>query len=73
MTSVVPGSPAEKGGLRAQDIVTRFGDAAIGSGDDLVEAVRAASEGKPCRIEGVREGKPFTAEVRLAGPEEPGE
>lgn len=70
LTSVAQGSPAEQAGLKAQDILLRFGDSPVRTVDDLVEAVRGAPAGKPCRVEGIREGKPFSLEVRLPDPEE---
>lgn len=41
---VTDGSPADKAGIRAGDVITRVGDKSIDGADDLIEAVRS-SEG----------------------------
>lgn len=44
--SVVPGSPAEKAGLKVGDAVTSFNTKGVGGPRDLIEAVKNAPQGK---------------------------
>jgi len=65
VTAVRPGSPAEQGGLRAGDVVTRLGSHPIGDPRDLARAVAGGQAGKPVAIEILREGKAQSLDVRL--------
>lgn len=51
VSNVQPGSPAEKGGLKAGDIVTRINDRPIESSDALVAATRSFDFGETVKIE----------------------
>lgn len=51
VSNVQPGSPAEKGGLKAGDIVTRINDRPIESSDALVAATRSFDFGETVTIE----------------------
>ena len=45
IANIVPGSPADKAGLRRLDVVTRFGDTEVESAEELVRAVRSKEPG----------------------------
>jgi S1-C subfamily serine protease len=64
--SVVSGGPAAKAGLRAGDIVTRFGDTRLtgeNPGERLVELARALEPGDTVRVEYTREGRRANATI----------
>lgn len=50
LTEVVPGSPADKAGLQAQDVIVRFAGKDINTADDLVQAIRASTIGQSIDI-----------------------
>jgi putative serine protease PepD len=54
---VVNGGPADKAGLRANDIVVEFNGQPIESMDDLVVAIREHKVGEAVRLGIVRDGK----------------
>src|SRR5439155_22346078 len=60
---VTDGSPADKAGIRAGDVITRLRDKSIDSADDLIEAVRS-TEG-PAAISLLRHGARQTVEANL--------
>ncbi|MGI9003223.1 MAG: S1C family serine protease [Pseudonocardia sp.] len=51
ISSVVPGSAAEAAGIRAGDLVIRFGDQLILAGDGLQAAVRSRAPGEVVEVE----------------------
>lgn len=51
VSSVVPGSAAEAAGIRAGDLVIRFGDQLILAGDGLQAAVRSRAPGEVVEVE----------------------
>lgn len=55
--SVVEDSPADKAGIRENDIVTSFNGEKIGSSNDLVKAVTACGKGDKAEVEVYRSGK----------------
>jgi hypothetical protein len=65
VTEVVKDSPAEKAGLKANDIFLEIGGKPLDRPETLVECVRAA-EKKPLAIKLLRAGKPLTIEVTPA-------
>lgn len=60
------GSPAALAGLRAGDILIRFGDKEIGNLYDFTYALRAHRAGDEVRVEVLRGGEKITANVKLA-------
>ncbi|MCC6963947.1 MAG: Do family serine endopeptidase [candidate division Zixibacteria bacterium] len=62
---VKPGSPAELGGLKDGDIVTKFNDQQIDDMDHFRYLVAQARTGSTVKMTGVRKGKPMTANVTL--------
>ncbi|MEU4568097.1 trypsin-like peptidase domain-containing protein [Micromonospora sp. NPDC023956] len=66
VSTVNPGSAAEKAGLRQGDVITKFGDKTIGDSNDLVAAVQAGKVGDRVEIEYRRDGATATATATLA-------
>jgi putative serine protease PepD len=66
IASVLPGSAAEKAGLRQGDVVTRFGDKVVNDSNDLVGAVQAGKVGDRVQVEYKRNGSTGKATVTLA-------
>ena len=66
LIEVVEGSPAEKAGLKAGDVVTKIGDHAIRTLDDFADALRDLPVGSMVRFTVEREGEPKQAEAKLA-------
>ena len=67
VTGVVRGSPADRAGLRPQDIVTRIDDTEIEMGGDLRRVLRGRRPGETVRLTVVRppNGRATTIAVRL--------
>ncbi len=62
ISSVQPGSPAERGGLQAGDVVTAVAGERVYAPEDLVEAIRARP-GEELTITVERDGTPMTLSV----------
>lgn len=58
-------SPAEKAGLKADDIITKIGDRALGENAAFVNALYAFQANEEVSIEVMRAGKPLTVKVVL--------
>jgi putative serine protease PepD len=65
VVDVVPGSPAENGGLQQADVITRFGGQGIESADDLVSAVRSHKPGDKVDVTFYRGANQKTVTVTL--------
>jgi len=63
---ITAGGPAEKAGLKAEDIVTSLNGRAIESSTALTRAVGQAKVGDNLRLEILREGRRMTVDVRAA-------
>jgi S1-C subfamily serine protease len=63
--SIVPGSPAEKAGLRAGDVVTKFAGQPIDSIAKMFNLVRDTPVGRTVPIEVWRDGDTTTLEARI--------
>ena len=63
---VVPDSPAEKAGLKADDIVKKFDNQKIGGFDDFVEAVKKKKVGDEVTLEVLRGKETVTIKLKLA-------
>lgn len=63
---VTKGSPAEKSGLQANDILVSFNDQKITSPEQLVKLVRHEKSGKEVSVGLIRAGKSMTSKVTLA-------
>lgn len=62
---VVSGSPADQAGLKASDVVIKFGDTDIGDTDQLRTAIRSRNAGDRVTITYVRGQSTFTTEATL--------
>jgi putative serine protease PepD len=67
LAEVSPGGAAAQAGLRAGDVVTRFGERQIDSADALVAAVRSHRPGESVQVTYLRDGRSATATVQLTG------
>jgi serine protease Do len=71
--SVMPGEPAEKGGLRPNDVITAIDGTELTSPRDLQRLVSAAPVGKRVRVTLLREGARNELEVEIGKYREPDE
>ncbi len=62
---VQPGGPADKGGLKAGDIITSIDGRSVKDGDDLVNDIAARRPGSTIRLAYMREGKEADATVTI--------
>ena len=67
ITGVKPGSPAEKAGLTADDIVTKVGPTQIKNIYDLMSALGSFKPGDTTDVSVLRDGKTVTVKVTFAG------
>jgi len=65
VVQVIPGSPAEKAGLKRFDIIVEFNGKPIKSMEDLVGAVRMHDPGDKVKIVFYRDGKKHQVEIVL--------
>jgi serine protease Do len=69
--SVMPGEPAEKGGIKANDVITAIDGTILHTTRDLQRIVSSAPVGKRVRIVVMRDGKPSEVEVEIGRYREP--
>lgn len=62
---VMKNSPAEKAGLRSNDVLLNFGDQKLTSPEQLVKLVRHEKPGKEVDVRLIRAGKTMTSKVTL--------
>jgi aminopeptidase YwaD len=62
---IVPGSGAERGGLRPGDVVLRIDDSGVGGFEDLVAALGRRRPGETARVVYFRDGEILTAPITL--------
>jgi S1-C subfamily serine protease len=65
VTQVMPDSPAAKAGVAELDVITRLGDTAVNSPQDLRQAVEKAGAGKEVTLQVVRGGKTLDLKAKL--------
>ena len=67
VTDVQRGSPAARGGVRSQDIITRINDTPVAMGGDVRRVLRGLKPGDTVRLNVVRppDGARATLTVRL--------
>jgi len=63
---VTEGSPAERAGLRAYDLITAVDGRAVATNDELIRRISAMPPGSPVRLDLVRDGRPVVLTVKLA-------
>jgi serine protease Do len=66
VTDVYPGDPADKGGIKAKDIILAVDGKPVSSSRDLSRRVAASPVGKRIPVSILREGKMKTVEISLA-------
>ena len=64
-SDVKPGSPAQKAGLKAGDILVQFGDKPIKNLYDFTDALRRSKVGDVVDVTVMRDGQPVKASVKL--------
>jgi len=62
---VLPGSPAERGGLRPFDLITAVGGRPVASAGALRHALRGCRPGETVPVDIVRGGRPLALEIRV--------
>jgi S1-C subfamily serine protease len=67
ITGVKPGSPAEKGGLAGDDIITAMGATTVKNIYDLMAALGTFKPGDTTTVKVLRDGKPLSLTVTFAG------
>ncbi len=65
IAGIEPGSPAEQGGLRVGDVVTKIGDRQISGSEDLIGAIQAATVGTALQLTVMRDGAETAVNVVL--------
>ncbi|WP_292976837.1 trypsin-like peptidase domain-containing protein [Mycobacterium sp.] len=63
VANVKAGGPAEKGGVKENDVVVKVGNRGVADADEFVVAVRQLTVGQPAPIEVVRDGRHVTLTV----------
>ena len=66
VTEVYPGDPADKGGIKAKDVIVAVGDQTVSSSHELSRLIAASPVGKETDITLIRDGHKQTVEVTLA-------
>jgi serine protease Do len=70
ISSVTPGFPADKAGLKPGDIIITIDGRAIKGGDDLINDIAGRKPGSTATLGYIRNGKHETATVTIANREE---
>jgi serine protease Do len=65
VTEVMPGSPAEQGGMKELDVVTSFDGTAVDGPRSLQEVVERSAIGKPHDVAVIRGGRAITLKVAV--------
>jgi putative serine protease PepD len=65
IVAVQPGSPADKAGLKQNDIITKFNDTTISDSADLQQAVRSQKPGTTVTLTVDRDGQTISVKVTL--------
>jgi len=65
VNQVMPNSPAEKAGIKAEDVIVQYGDNKIGDEEELVQAVEQTKPGVQVPVTLIRNGERVTVEVKI--------
>jgi serine protease Do len=63
---ITQGSPGERAGLRAYDVIVSLDDRAVSNDDELIREIAARSPGSAARLRVVRDGHDQSVTVKLA-------
>ena len=63
--SVTPGGPADKAGIKAGDILVKFGERTVVDADSLIAATHAAVPNSTVTVTYTRNGQRATTSVQL--------
>jgi S1-C subfamily serine protease len=61
--NVVAGGPADRAGIKENDVVVKVGDRAVADADEMVVAVRQLKIGQDAPVQVIRDGRPVTLTV----------
>jgi S1-C subfamily serine protease len=64
VTKVNPGGPADRAGIKENDVVVKVGDRTVNSLDEVTVAVRQLKIGQDAPIDVLRDGRRMTLTVR---------
>ena len=64
VTKVNPGGPADRAGVKENDVMVKVGDRTVRNLDELTVAVRQLTIGQDAPIDVLRDGKPITLTVK---------
>jgi putative serine protease PepD len=65
VAQVTSGSPADKAGIKANDVITRFGDRPISDASELTAAVREQAPGSTVKVTLTRNGQTMSVDVTV--------
>jgi len=65
VSAVIEDTAAAKAGIKAGDVLLRFGGTAVGSGEELIALIQDRKAGDKVDVELLRDGKPFNVTVEL--------
>jgi len=71
VVSVRAGSPAERAGFEADDIITSIGGRGVRTAEEMADALSAAGRGESIRFDLLRDGDPLRLTVTWGAREEP--
>lgn len=66
VAGVVPGSPAEKAGLRQWDVIVEYNGARVKNADELVASIRASQVGQRIKMVVIRDRQAYSVTVLIA-------
>lgn len=73
VNSISGGSPAQKAGIHADDVITRFGETEITNEVDLRDAIGRTAPGTPVQVTVLRNRQPRTLSVTVGAPDDQGD
>lgn len=65
VNDIVPNGPADRGGMKRGDVITRFDGVDISSMEALPKQVASIKPGTSVKVEVMREGKPKMLEIKI--------
>lgn len=65
VTNIIPGSPADRAGLKIGDNILKMGRYPINDDNTLISVLYEFRTGDTVKIKAIREGEPFTTEMKL--------